>query len=163
MVTVVSNITQSSYGSNHVTQIFEDASSYRGELKKAARVIVESNYDLFVPICISHNSQDAIMFTVKRVESLLEKGVFLRAEERDADVRVFTSFSHCKSINLFITQGKMHNLQHKAVALLCRVFYYETKGLALLYPDVFKDAVPEKAVTLACTAVRQFSSYRHYQ
>ena len=52
-----------------------------------------------------------------------------------------------------ILQGRTQNLQHKAIALLCRSFYYETKGLASTFPRFFEDAVPIKAVALACVAV----------
>jgi hypothetical protein len=84
----------------------------------------------------------------------LEKGTFLRAEELDSEAcPFFISFSPYLLTISFILQGRTRNLQHKAIALLCRGFYYETKGLASIFPEFFEDSVPIKAVALACVAV----------
>jgi hypothetical protein len=67
-------------------QIFEDASSFRGELKILARQTVESEYSLFFPIDVGHNSRDALQYTTEQVEFYLENGRFLRGKELDAEV-----------------------------------------------------------------------------
>lgn len=66
--------------------MYEDLSSFRGDLKSRARAVVESEYGLFIDPSISHNSNDAIRYTVDRVKFLLNKGTFLRAEELDSEV-----------------------------------------------------------------------------
>jgi hypothetical protein len=47
---------------------------------------VKAHYDLFIPPDVPHNSQDALSHTIERVTFLLDKGVFLRAEELDSQV-----------------------------------------------------------------------------
>ena len=68
-------------------QVFEDASSFRGELKTLARQTIESEYDLFISYGIGHNSSDALRYTAERVRFYLEKGKFLRDEEADTEVQ----------------------------------------------------------------------------
>jgi hypothetical protein len=69
-------------------QIFEDASSFHGELKTLSRQIVESEYDIFFPFDTRHNSRDAMQYTAEHVEFYLEKGMFLRDEVLDTEVIV---------------------------------------------------------------------------
>jgi hypothetical protein len=70
-------------------QVFEETSTFRGEMKTLARQIVESEYDIFVPVDVGHNSEDAVQYTADRVEHYLAKGRFLRDVNFDAEVSVY--------------------------------------------------------------------------
>jgi hypothetical protein len=70
-------------------QVFEETSTFRGEMKTLARQIVESEYDIFVPVDVGHNSEDAVQYTADRVEHYLTKGRFLRDVNFDAEVSVY--------------------------------------------------------------------------
>jgi hypothetical protein len=50
-------------------------------------------------------------------------------------------------------QGRTNNLSHPALQKLCLKAYYEPNGLAIKYPQYFRQSVPEVAVLLAGTAV----------
>jgi len=81
--------------------VYEDLSSFRGDIKNRARAIVESEYGLFIDLSVPHNSDDAIRHTVDRVKFLLDKGTFLRAEELDSAVSASeiprTFLTHCNA------------------------------------------------------------------
>ena len=72
-----------------IGQVFKDASSFHGELKMLVRQIVAAEYDIFIPDGVSHNSIDALRYTVNQVEFYLEKGRFLRDENLDSEVVFF--------------------------------------------------------------------------
>jgi hypothetical protein len=73
-------------------QVFEEASTFREELKMLARQVVESEYSIFFPIDVGHNSDDASQYTAQNVEVYLEKGRFLRDDGFDAEVLVNVFF-----------------------------------------------------------------------
>lgn len=114
--------------------VFEDASSFRGDLKTLARQIVETEYDIFFPTDVGHNSQGALQYTTERIRLYLHRGRFLRDENVDAE-------------------GHTKNIQHKAIAALVRAFYYQKKKMGQLFPDEFGETIPNHAVSLACCAI----------
>ena len=56
--------------------------------------------------------------------------------------------------SLTARQGRTNNFSHPALEVLCTSFYYGKNGLASQFPKEFEGEVPEKATTLAATAVR---------
>ena len=57
-----------------------------------ARKIVESEYDIFFPRDVGHNSLDAQKYTADQVDFYLKNGTFLRDEKKDAEVNVSSSY-----------------------------------------------------------------------
>jgi hypothetical protein len=53
-----------------------------------------------------------------------------------------------------LQQGRTNNLSHPALEMLCTSFYYGKNGLASMFSKEFDGEVPEKALALAATAVR---------
>ena len=52
-----------------------------------------------------------------------------------------------------LQQGCTNNFFNPALEVLCTSFYYGKNSLASEFPEEFKGKVPEKAVSLAATAV----------
>ena len=56
----------------------------------------------------------------------------------------FTPFRH---------QGRTRNIQHAALAAVCKAFYFRRGKLASKFPEIFKDGVPDKAVVFVAVGV----------
>jgi hypothetical protein len=61
---------------------------------------VRTQYDIFFPPDVGHNSCDALQYTAQSIELYLEKGKFLRGDEPDTKVNVSTT-------HLYFTIGTM--------------------------------------------------------
>jgi hypothetical protein len=55
---------------------------------------------------------------------------------------------------LMLRQGRTNNLSNPTLEMLCTSFYYGKNGLASMLHKEFDGEVPEKALALAATAVR---------
>jgi hypothetical protein len=71
--------------------LLEYASNFREELKVLARTTVKSEYSLFYPPDVGHNSAEALNYTARKVELYLAYGKFLQDEEKDIQVNVSSS------------------------------------------------------------------------
>jgi hypothetical protein len=74
-------------------QMYENISAFLEDLKVLARIVVETEYDIFIDLSTGYNSDDEIQYTHHRVEFLLEDGRYLHAEEKDSEVIILLFFS----------------------------------------------------------------------
>jgi len=113
--------------------IFEDISTFRGELKTAARAVVRQQYNFLPPNNSKLTRQEYKAHVRKAIEDLLFEGTFL--------------------MNGVDDEGRTNNISHPALEVLCTSFFYGKNGLASQFPNEFEGEVPEKAIVLAATAL----------
>ncbi|KAF7981978.1 hypothetical protein HWV62_30797 [Athelia sp. TMB] len=118
--------------------LWEDSSSFRGELKKLARVIVPLRYNIFPPQGkddpkLTH--EEYVEHVKDTVAGLILAGDFMH-DGKDAN-------------------GRTNNLTHPAVAELCTSFYYGTNSrIGHEYEELFGLEVPPLAVALVIAAIK---------
>ncbi|KIM73191.1 hypothetical protein PILCRDRAFT_15438 [Piloderma croceum F 1598] len=124
------------YMKEMITLIWEDSSSFRGELKKCAREVVRLLYDLFPDAGKGKFTQKRYANHIKQaVEDLLQDGAFMHDGTDD--------------------EGHTNNLTHPAVGELRRLFLYAANNrLGHLFPDVFGSEIPSMTVALVITAIK---------
>ncbi|RDB30299.1 hypothetical protein Hypma_007133 [Hypsizygus marmoreus] len=116
--------------------VFKEASTYRGTLKTMARPIVREKYkDMFDVDFEGGNQMEYFQLISHNVEKLLKDGYFLQGGVDN--------------------NNKTNNLSHSCIEELCIQFFYVNKnGLARLFPDDFKEQIPDHAVAIVMASIQ---------
>ena len=62
-----------------------------------------------------------------------------------------------------IQQGRTNNLSHPCIGKLAIAFFYTgKKSLGYLFPNDFKNSIPDKAVALVMTCVSVVRQHLHF-
>ncbi|KAF8888214.1 hypothetical protein BD779DRAFT_1470269 [Infundibulicybe gibba] len=122
---------------NMTIVIFEDGSTFRGEMKTLAREIVKNRYDIpnpCSPDSMPQGQGEYLAMIDRCVSQLLDKGVYLHGAKDDS--------------------GHTSNFGHPALQELCIQFYYKnnTKAIGMQFSD-FLEEVPREAIALAATCI----------
>ncbi|KAF7982861.1 hypothetical protein HWV62_25082 [Athelia sp. TMB] len=124
-----------------VKLVWEDSSSFRGELKRVARQQVTVSYG-FIPRQPEPDSEE-------RPLNPAQYRAHIKAAI--ADLVLQGQFMHNGHDKL----GKTNNLTHPAIGDICRTFFYgSSTRLGHEFPQEFSSEVPDMAIALVITAIK---------
>ncbi|KZP10571.1 hypothetical protein FIBSPDRAFT_962960 [Athelia psychrophila] len=118
--------------------LWDDTSTFRGELKKVTHQQVPLLYDIFPKTKRGQQKPMKLEYQAHvkaAVAGLLAKGDFMHDGKAEQD--------------------RTNNLTHPAIGEVCRIFFYGASNkLGHEFPNEFGSAVPDMAIALVITAIK---------
>lgn len=129
-------------------------------MKLMARSIVQAKYHDTITVDFEGGNQlEEYSLIETQVKAILKNGLFLR---NGYDHNVSPILFDRLLLLILLLQNRTNNLSHPAIEELCvQFYYYDKNGLARIFPDDFKNEVPDHAVALAMTCVSVSIYLRH--
>ncbi|KAF9032443.1 hypothetical protein BJ165DRAFT_1535132 [Panaeolus papilionaceus] len=115
--------------------IFQEASTFRGELKDYVRPIIPMFYKDVIPDEYEGNQLAVFDAVIERVKTMLDDGTFHHGLEKDS-------------------LGKTNNFAHPCIGHVIQQFFYgKPDAVARSFLDDFSQEVPLRAIALVATAI----------